>query len=168
LSFIIQRVRFLFIALGGVMPQCTILIGIPGVGKTTWLQQNIPSSHQVISPDQYLEENYDYEWTVARASKAWAVSYQRFAQCLKNTQDVIWDATFLQPIDRSAILHIANGFLYKTRAVALIAPLEVCLERNRKRSRNPVPDIKIRDMFGRIILPTKEEGFDEVVIVRSV
>ena len=115
------------------MPQCTILVGIPGVGKTTWLQQNTESSAQVISPDQYLEEHYDYDWTPVRASEAWAVSYQLFAKCLKNTQDVLWDATFLQPIDRSAILHIAKGFSYKTRAIVIVAPLETCLERNLKR-----------------------------------
>ena len=149
------------------MPQCTILVGIPGSGKTTWIQKNADATGCTISPDRFLEENYDYQWTPARASKAWAVSYQRFAGFLRNNQDVIWDATFLQPIDRSAILHIANGFDYRTVAVVLLTPLELCLERNQNRPRLPVPDDKIKAMQSRMILPTREEGFDEIKIVRT-
>ena len=147
------------------MPQCTILVGIPGSGKTTWLLENTKATEYIISPDRFLEENYDYQWTPARASEAWAVSYQSFAGFLRHKQDVIWDATFLQPIDRSAILHIANGFDYKTVAVVLLTPLDLCLERNRKRPRQPVPDDKIIAMQSRMIIPTKEEGFDEIRIV---
>ena len=147
------------------MPTCTILIGIPGSGKSTWINHNISSDIRIISPDIHLEEKYNYEWTPARASEAWAISYQQFARSLQVEETIVWDATFLRPIDRSAILHIANGFGYHTRAVVLLVPLDVCLERNRRRKRTPVPDDKIIVMHNLLSMPNPSEGFDEVVVI---
>ena len=149
------------------MPNCTILIGIPGVGKSTWLRRNPSPTAQIICPDQYLEQVYAYEWTVERASEAWAVSYQQFALCLQQRKDVMWDATFLRPIDRSPIVNIAKGFSYDVRAIFVQAPLAICLERNRERERPPVPDDKIRAMFEILVGPKKSEGFDSILEIDS-
>jgi len=147
------------------MPTCTILIGIPGAGKSTWIRNNISTEERIISPDTHLEEKYNYQWTPERASEAWAVSYHQFASCLQAGQSVVWDATFLRPIDRSAILHLSNGFGYHTKAVVLVAPLEVCLERNKRRKREPVPSEKIIAMHEALCIPEVSEGFNEIVIV---
>ena len=75
-----------------------MMVGIPASGKSTWISQNRKSSWNVISPDQFLEEKYDYEWTPERASEAWALSFQRYGQYLLDGGTVVWDATFLSPI----------------------------------------------------------------------
>jgi len=150
------------------MSTCHILIGIPGAGKSTWIKNNIPSSRVIISPDNYLEQQYNYEWTPERASEAWADSYEVFAANLKRGSSIVWDATFLREIDRSAVLHIANGFGYYTIAVVVQAPLGVCLERNRSRLRKPVPDQKVIAMNNLLNIPNEQEGFSEIILFDSV
>ena len=144
-----------------------VLIGIPGVGKSTWIRNNIASDIPVICPDRFLEEKYNYEWTPSRAAEAWADAYRQFAECLQANCSMVWDATFLRSIERSAVLHISKGFGYRTIAVVVQAPLEVCLERNRKRERRPVPDEKIVAMAEWLSPPDQDEGFDEIIVFDS-
>ena len=145
-----------------IMNKLYMLVGIPGAGKSTWVKRN-RSSEVLISPDLFLEDKYGYEWTPKRASEAWANAYQRFATCLQQEQSVVWDATFITSQDRAAPLNIAKAFGYHVVAVFLDTPLQVCLSRNAKRKRLPVPRDKIEMMRRRLRPPTTEEGFDEVV-----
>ena len=141
-----------------------MMVGIPASGKSTWISENKKSDWLVISPDQFLEDKYDYEWTPERASEAWARSFQRYGQYLLDGGTVVWDATFLSPIIRASVLHIAKGAGFKTEAVFFDTDIEVCIERNSKRQREPVPDETIRRMHDGLVPPTVEEGFDLVTI----
>ena len=146
------------------MPDCYILIGIPASGKSTWVRK-YGGDMTVISPDGYLEEQYQYEWTEQRAKEAWAHSYQEFADSLRQGRSVVWDATFLGSIDRSPVLNLAKGFGYKCTAIVVQAPLELCLQRNLERHRSPVPSSKIVAMHKSLCLPSLEEGFDDIELV---
>jgi predicted kinase len=148
------------------MRNLMVMIGIPGSGKSTWVSKN-QNKAVIISPDQYLLEHHNYEWSIERVSDAWADSYQRYAQLLKAEKDVIWDATFTRMIDRSAVLNIAIGFGYHCTAVYLDTSLEVCLDRNEHRNRRPVPPNTILHMSKGIQLPTKEEGFHAIVSING-
>lgn len=144
----------------------TIMTGIPGAGKSTWVQENRGQA-VVISPDQYLIEQYDYEWTPERAGEAWGYSYQLYAKELVKGSDIIWDATFLRGIDRSSVLNFALGFDYHCRAVFFDTPLSLCLERNLSRERTPVPELTIRNMAKSLQIPSEKEGFHEVLHIKS-
>ena len=141
-----------------------MMVGIPASGKSTWISQNRKPSWNVISPDQFLEEKYDYEWTPERASEAWARSFQRYGQYLLDGGTVVWDATFLSPIIRASVLHIGKGAGFKTQAIFFDIDIDVCIQRNSKRFREPVPEQTIRRMHAALIPPTVEEGFDQVTI----
>lgn len=148
------------------MSKLMVMIGIPGSGKSTWVSKN-QNEAAIISPDQYLMEHYNYEWSIENASEAWAHSYQRYARLLKMESDVIWDATFTRMIDRSAVLNIAIGFGLHCTAVYLDTPLETCLERNEYRNRPPVPLNTILHMSKGIQLPTEEEGFHSILTIND-
>jgi len=60
---------------------------------------------------------------------------------------------------------MAKGFGYEVHAVFFDVPLEVCLERNRRRDRI-VPEDVLRRMSAKLRPPTFEEGFTKVVVVR--
>ena len=60
---------------------------------------------------------------------------------------------FLNTIQRAAILHICRGMNLRIGCVFMDTLLQTCLVRNRKRTRSPVPDEKIRSMHRNCYLP---------------
>ena len=143
-------------------PVVYMMVGIPGSGKSTWIRNNRQKTWIIVSPDVILETQYNYEWTPERAAEAWAISYQQFGQGLLSGQTMVWDATFISPIMRSAILHTAKGAGYRVEAVFCDTPTELCIERNQRRNRKPVPEGKIRGMAEDLQPPTEKEGFDHI------
>ena len=85
----------------------------------------------------------------------------------ENKKILIWDATFIHSIQRAAILHMCQGMNLQVAAVFINTPLEICLERNRNRDRDPVPDDRIRGMYSSLLPPSIEEGFDVVFYLGS-
>lgn len=139
-----------------------LMVGIPGSGKSTWIQAHVDSSWIVLSPDTILEQRYNYQWTPERAAEAWAESYRNFGALLIEGATIVWDATLISPMIRAAILHTAKGAGYRVEAVFCDTSVEICLERNAKRKREPVPESIIRRMADSLIVPTMEEGFDSI------
>jgi predicted kinase len=85
------------------------------------------------------------------------------------------DATNLTKYFRRLLLRIAQEFRCAAEALYFDVPLEVCLERNRRRENlltgplrdaRVVPEEAIRRMARRLEPPTREEGFSRVVVVR--
>jgi len=60
---------------------------------------------------------------------------------------------------------MARGFGYEVHAVFFDVPLEVCLERNRKRERQVKEDI-VQRMAAKLKAPTFDEGFAKITLVR--
>jgi predicted kinase len=60
---------------------------------------------------------------------------------------------------------MARDFGYEAHAVFFDVPTEVCMERNRMRSRN-VPDEIMQRMGAKLRPPKFEEGFAKITIVR--
>ena len=80
---------------------------------------------------------------------------------------LIWDATFLNTIQRAAILHICRGMNLRIGCVFMDTLLQTCLVRNRKRTRAPVPDEKIRSMHRNLLPPSINEGFDVIFHMKT-
>ena len=143
-------------------PVVFMMVGIPGSGKSTWVKNNRQETWVVVSPDEILEAQYGYEWTPERAAEAWESSYQQFVKSLLVDKTMVWDATFTSPIMRAAILHIAKGAGYRVVAIFCDTPIELCIERNKRRNREPVPEATIRRMAEKLQPPTEAEGFDRI------
>jgi len=139
-----------------------IMVGIPGSGKSTWIDAHAKEDWHLISPDKILQDRYDYIWTPERAAESWAESFQYFGRQLLRGGTIVWDATFITPIIRASVLHIAKGAGFHVEAIFCDAPLEVCLERNILRDREPVPESTIHRMSSSLVEPTLEEGFDAI------
>ena len=75
------------------------------------------------------------------------------------------DATNLSPRERKQWIQMARGFGYEVQAVFFDVPVEICLERNRKRERMVQEDVMQR-MAAKLRPPTFEEGFSKIVVVR--
>jgi predicted kinase len=60
---------------------------------------------------------------------------------------------------------MAKGFGYEVHAVFFDVPIEVCLERNRKRERQVKEEV-VQRMAAKLKPPSFEEGFAKITVVR--
>ena len=75
------------------------------------------------------------------------------------------DATNLTPHERANWIKLAKDYGYEVQAVYFDVPLEICMERNRRRDRI-VDEEVMRRMAAKLKPPTFEEGFSKVTVVR--
>ncbi|MGB7133954.1 MAG: AAA family ATPase, partial [Acidobacteriaceae bacterium] len=75
------------------------------------------------------------------------------------------DATNLSPHERRQWIKMAKSFGYEVQAVFFDVPLEVCLERNKRRERTVSEDV-MKKMAERLKAPDFKEGFSKITVVR--
>jgi len=140
-----------------------LAIGLPGSGKTTWFRRRgvTPLSSDLLRSvlfDDVEEQRYQ------------GLVFSTLRQLLRARliERMPWnyvDATNLSPRERRQWIHMARGLGYEVHAVFFDVPLEVCLERNRRRDRVVAEDV-MRRMASKLRPPKFEEGFTKVVVVR--
>lgn len=140
-----------------------LTIGLPGSGKTTWYKRRgvTPLSSDMLRSilfDSITEQRYQgLVFSTLR-------SLLRARLIAKMPWNYV-DATNLSPHERRQWIKMARGFGYEVHAVFFDVPLEVCMERNRKRERQVVEDV-MKQMAARLKPPTFKEGFSKIVVVR--
>jgi len=75
------------------------------------------------------------------------------------------DATHLTSAERRPYIQIAERYGCAIEALYFDVPLDICLARNRGRSR-VVPEEAVRAMAAKLVPPSEEEGFSRVTVVR--
>ena len=140
-----------------------LTIGLPGSGKTTWYKRRgvTPLSSDMLRSilfDSITEQRYQgLVFSTLR-------SLLRARLIAKMPWNYV-DATNLSPHERRQWIKMARGFGYEVHAVFFDVPLEVCMERNRKRERQVQEDV-MKQMAARLRPPTFKEGFSKIVLVR--
>jgi len=140
-----------------------LTIGLPGSGKTTWFKRRgvIPLSSDTLRQLLFDNETEQrYQGLVFSTLR----SLLRARLIAKRTMNYV-DATNLSPHERRQWIKMARGFGYEVHAVFFDVPLELCLERNRKRHRQVGEDV-MRQMASRLRPPTFKEGFSKIIVVR--
>ena len=140
-----------------------LTIGLPGSGKTTWYKRRgvTPLSSDMLRTilfDDITEQRY----------QGLVFSTLRSLLRARLIARMPWnyvDATNLSPHERRQWIKMAKSFGYEVQAVFFDVPLEVCLERNRKRDR-PVGDDVMHKMAERLKPPAFDEGFSKITVVR--
>jgi predicted kinase len=146
-------------------PRGTVVlaIGLPGSGKSAWFKRHniTPLSSDLLRAllfDDPAEQRFqDLIFSNLRSMLK--------ARLIARRPMNYVDATNLTPHDRAGWIKLARDFGYEVQAVFFDVPVEVCLERNRKRER-VVPDDVMRRMAGKLKVPTFEEGFTKITAVR--
>ncbi len=140
-----------------------LAIGLPGSGKSSWFKRHnvVPLSSDLIRGllfDDPTEQRYqELVFSTLRSLLR--------ARLLAGRPMNYIDATNLSPKERHNWIRMARDFGYEAHAVFFDVPLEVCMERNRTRSRN-VPDDVMTRMSHKLRPPRFEEGFAKVTVVR--
>lgn len=140
-----------------------LAIGLPGSGKSAWFKRNniTPLSSDLLRAllfDDATEQRFqDLVFSNLRSMlKARLVA--------RRPMNYV-DATNLTPQERQGWIKLAKDYNYEVQAVFFDVPIEVCLERNARRSR-VVPEDAMRRMAGKLKAPKFEEGFAKITVVR--
>jgi predicted kinase len=153
-------------------PYILILVGTPLSGKTTFIRKYFPDT-EVISRDEILMEvygsrNYNEAFKNVDQKKVDKTLRDRMTEYGKEGRNVLVDMTNLSPKTRKANLAYFGKDYYKVVVAFPILPMEEYQRRNDYRNETEnkyIPDNVLRSMISNYVIPTLDEGFNEVTIL---
>ena len=154
------------------MPTLTILVGLPGSGKSTWRAEH--TAAVIISSDDLIDEfaaanglTYSEAFKKVDMKQIQRDIMSRFQTALVEGRDIIVDRTNMPRKSRALFL---NGVpdTYHRRAVVFRVPEEELKRRLRERASATgkfIPEHVVLGMQSSYQEPTLDEGFQEVVFI---
>jgi predicted kinase len=135
-----------------VAVDCVLFIGLPASGKTTFYHQRFGATHRHISKDR-LPKSANKDSRQARELR----------DALRAGQSVVVDNTNPSVADRQAIIAIAREFGTRVIGYYFSTTTREAVGRNRGREgRARVPDVAIFTTAKRLVVPSRDEGFEEL------
>ncbi|MQY08961.1 AAA family ATPase [Actinomadura macrotermitis] len=132
----------------------TVLSGLPGVGKDTWVAEHRPDVPVVSLDALRAELGVD---PAGDQRPVAAAAYERAREHLRAGRSFVWNATNVSRALREQCTSLAADYRGRVEVVALEAPPQVLRARNRAREA-PVPDAVIDRLVRRWELPDPTEG----------
>lgn len=133
--------------------QAIIFIGIQATGKSTFYKANFFNSHIRLSMDLLNTRNKE----------------NRFLEtCFQTQASFVVDNTNPTSEERKKYIKLARENKYEVIGYYFSSSIAEALKRNSSREgKEKVPEIGIKGCYGRLEIPTKEEGFDKLYFVNS-
>lgn len=170
------------------MANLVFLCGIPASGKSTFAaecQKNGGNIYTIVSTDEIRKSEFgnaasQYDSDCEQIAKemgispykvandfVYAIAVDEIVLSLSGNKTVLFDATNISVKNRKSVLEQVADHVPNMKAFAIVfnTPLEDCLRRNSARER-VVPVGVIKRMSDTFEMPTKEEGFMEIVTIQ--
>lgn len=150
------------------MPTLYVLVGVPGSGKSTWINgQDWAKDCAVISTDHYVEAyarsvgKYYSEVFEEFMPKAVNLMAKDVLAAKAMNKDIIWDQTSVSKASRYKKFVMLPH--YRKIAVVFKTPEASELDRRLKsRPGKDIPQEVVQEMIDKFEHPSEQEGFDEV------
>lgn len=158
------------------MKNLYIMVGIAGAGKSTWVKDNVDKLEgtvNVVSRDkirfEMLDNGDDY---FKKENEVWIEFIDQIISSSKKYDNTIVDATHITKGSRKKLLKTLGRYidLYKInkKAVVILNDVDIAIKNNHQREgRALVPDNVIKEMSEHFEFPKKEEGFDQIIVVKG-
>lgn len=144
------------------LPTLYVMVGLPGSGKSHIAVDLAKENEAVIfSMDNIREELCGRVEDQSRNKEVFEIYRQRIRNALKEGKNVIADATNVS--HRSSFLHEFADIPHKNIAHVANKDINDCLIDNLDRP-HPVPPDVIKRMAERFTVPTKAEGFEDIIV----
>jgi putative nucleotidyltransferase with HDIG domain len=136
--------------------EVTLLAGLPGTGKDTWLQGN-RGDLPVISLDEIRKElRISPEETQGEVVQ---LAKERARRLMRQEQSFIWNATNVTKMMRQQLVELFVAYGARVRIVYLDAPLRTIFQRNRARQEY-VPEHVIERLVDKLEPPDATEAHE--------
>jgi predicted kinase len=134
------------------MPECVILIGLPGAGKSSLYREKFSATHVHVSKDLW-----------PGAAKIEDRQREMIEDALKSGRSVVVDNTNATARGRAKIIQIAREHGARLVGYFFDVTTRVAVARNAERTgRGKVPNVAIFMTAKRLERPAITEGFDEL------
>jgi len=152
-------------------PTCYMLIGVPGSGKTTWVQKN-HSNLAYASTDKYIDQfaaeagktyNDVFDATIKTATSRMLDDVSEF---LMGHRDFVWDQTNLTKKSRATKMARLFEEDYQIVGVLFETPKNL-KERLAGRPGKTIPAHVMESMIKNFEMPTLREGFSKIIIAEN-
>lgn len=159
-------------------PELIVLIGLPGVGKSTWISNYLKDKTEeyiIVSSDNYITKwaeekggtyrDYFNEFVVAAGKK----SREDFFKAVKDTKNIIIDYTNMTEKRRKMWLDNTKEY----NRIAVVWSLSPQTHDARIKSREEkegylkVPSFVMDQMAKSYVAPSKKEGFDKIIYIKD-
>ncbi|HZS47952.1 MAG TPA: AAA family ATPase [Blastocatellia bacterium] len=146
----------------GRRPTLYLTVGIPGSGKTSWIEKNLPDIKR-ISMDRMRRELLGDETDQSQNERIFDLCQKELRETLKAGQSAVFDATSHTQKSRRMPLSAARDFFAWIKIIYFDVPIEVALLRNASRERR-VPEEVIRQFYEELEDPEVYEGTEIEVV----
>lgn len=154
----------------------TLLVGVPGSGKSTWLRknyQNLDLEAYWYSTDHQIEVlSHFYGMTYSEAfDKAFTfaefICEHELRKCILEGRSVVFDQTNLSASKRRSRLKMFPPDWKREAFVFPTPPIEELEKRLASRPGKIIPPHIMKSMISNFTMPSKDEGFDKITIVNN-
>ena len=154
-----------------MMPRCYQLVGVPGSGKSTWVNnQHWTMTCAYVSTDKWVEI---YAKEVGRTYSevfkdfmptAIGLMAEQVVTAREMNRDIVWDQTSTTVKSRARKFRMLPD--YEHIAVVFKTPEhKELMRRLMSRPGKVIPEDVVFDMIDNFEMPTKEEGFEEICFI---
>lgn len=146
------------------MTELYVLIGVAGIGKSTWARNNAADlKAEIVSTDAIRAELLGNEADQSNQGLIWSTAFKRTERLLREGKNVIFDATNLTKKDRKKFFIKYRGLCDRILAVCFCG-YKKAIEQDARRSRHVGHSVIFRQ-FMKLQKPSSDEGWDGMLVL---